>query len=67
MIKDSNVLLTRILLEDGQRTNLTIQPQYIHVQDASKLKPEIYLSMKEAEYIALSQAMMEIIPMMEHL
>ena len=31
MIKDLNVLLTRILREDGQQTNLTIQPQYIHV------------------------------------
>ena len=33
----------------------------------SKLQSEISLSTTEAEYIALSQAMMEIIPMMEHL
>ena len=34
---------------------------------ASKLQSEIYLSRTEADYIALSQAMMEVIPMMEHL
>ena len=34
---------------------------------ASKLQTEISLSTTEAEYIALSQAMREIIPMMEHL
>ena len=34
---------------------------------ASKLQSEIFLSTTEAEYIALSQAMIEIIPMMEHL
>ena len=35
MRKDSNDSLTRILREDGQRTNLKILPQYIHVQDIS--------------------------------
>ena len=34
---------------------------------ASKLQSEISLSTSEAEYIAGSQTMMEIIPMMEHL
>ena len=34
---------------------------------ASKLQSEISLSTTEAEYIAMSQAMREIIPMMEHL
>ena len=33
----------------------------------SKLQSEISLSTTEAEYIVLSQAMREIIPMMEHL
>ena len=33
----------------------------------SKLKSEISLSTKEGEYIALSQEMREIIPMIEHL
>ena len=33
MMKDSNVSLMRILQEDGQRTNLTIQLQFILVQD----------------------------------
>ena len=34
---------------------------------ASKLQSEIYLSTTEAEYVALLQAMREIIPMMKHL
>ena len=33
MIRGLNVSLTRILREDGQRTNLTIQIQFIPVQD----------------------------------
>ena len=49
------------------RTRYIIKYSNFLILWASKLQSEIYLSITEAEYIALSQAMREIIPMVEHL
>ena len=48
------------------RTGYIIKYRNFPILWVSKLQPKISLSTKEAEYIALSQAMREIIPMMEH-
>ena len=49
------------------RTGYIIKYNNCPILWASKLQSEIFLSTTEAEYIELSQAMGEIIPMMEHL
>ena len=49
------------------RTGYIIKYKNCPILWASKLQSKISLSTTEAEYIALSQAMREIIPMMEHL
>ena len=49
------------------RTGYIIKYRKFSILWASKLKSEIYFSTTEAEYIALSQAMRKIIPMMKHL
>ena len=49
------------------RTGYIIKYRNFPILWASKLKSEISLYTTEAEYIALSQEMGEIIPMMEHL
>ena len=49
------------------RTGYNIKYKNCPILWASKLQSEISLSTTEAEYIALPQAMREIIPMMEHL
>ena len=49
------------------RTGYIIKYKNCPILWASKLQSEISLSTTESEYIALSQAIREIIPMMEHL
>ena len=49
------------------RTGYMIKYKNCLILSASKLQSEIFLSTTEPEYIALSQALREIIPMMEHL
>ena len=49
------------------RTGYIITYKNFPILGASKLQSEISLSTTEAEYISLSQAIREIIPMMEHL
>ena len=48
------------------RTGYIIKYRNCPILWASKLQSEISLSTEEAEYIALSQSMREIIPMIEH-
>ena len=49
------------------RTGYIIEYKKCPILWVSKLQPEISLSTTESEYIALSQTMREIIPMMENL
>ena len=49
------------------RTGYIIKYKIFPILWASKLQPEISLSTTESEHISLSQAMRDIIPMMEHL